>query len=165
MSDFFKSLSSYNLFNNLLPGVVFCVLTSKMFLVSLVQTDIASGVFFYYFVGLVISRIGSIIVEPLLKKIGFISFANYSDFISASKEDPKIDVLSEANNMYRTILSMMLLTALVGVYEFLKTSFELFDKYSIYAVMIALIFIFAFSYRKQTQFIKSRVEKVIDKAS
>jgi hypothetical protein len=159
MSDFFKNLSSYNLFNNLLPGVVFCVLIDKIFLMSIIQTDITSGIFFYYFIGLVISRIGSIIVEPILKKIGFLSFAIYTDFISASKEDLKIDILSETNNMYRTMLSMMLLISLIGVYNFLGTSYKWLNQSSSYVVIVSLIFLFAFSYKKQTQFIKSRVEK------
>jgi hypothetical protein len=114
MSDFLKNISSYNLFNNLLPGVVFCVSLDKIFSISLIQEDIVTGLFFYYFVGLVISRVGSVVFEPVLKATGFLSFANYSDFISASKEDPKIEVFSEVNNMYRTILAMISLIALIG---------------------------------------------------
>jgi hypothetical protein len=37
-----------------------------------------------------------------LKKISFLKFALYSDFVSASKNDTKLGVLSEADNMYRT---------------------------------------------------------------
>jgi hypothetical protein len=163
MSDFLKSLSSYNLFNNLLPGVVFCVLINKLFFIPLIQPDIVVGVFFYYFVGLVISRFGSIVVEPILKKIGFLSFAPYPDYIIASKEDAKIEILSEANNMYRTMLSMMLLIALIGIYSLLKYQFEVLDKYSTHMMIGSLILLFSWSYKKQTQFIKSRVTKVIDK--
>jgi hypothetical protein len=79
VSDFIEKISSYNLFNNLLPGVVFCLLADKFFSFSLIQSDIVVGLFFYYFVGLVISRVGSIIVEPLLKNIKIIEFTKYSE--------------------------------------------------------------------------------------
>lgn len=163
MSDFLKSISSYNLFNNLLPGVVSSVLISKLFLIPFIQADIVVGIFFYYFVGLIVSRFGSIVVEPILKKIGFLSFAPYPDYIVASKEDIKIEVLSETNNMYRTMLSMMLLIALIGIYSFLKSQFEFLEKYSTHTMIGSLILLFFWSYQKQTQFIKSRVSKVIDK--
>ena len=165
MSELLKNLSSYNIFNYLLPGVVFCVLTSNLFSLSLIQSDVVVGVFFYYFAGLVISRVGSIIVGPILKKIGFLSFASYSDFISAAKEDPKIEILSQENNMYRTILSMMLLIAFTGGYCFLKEHIEVFDTYSTHLIIAVLIILFALAYKKQTQFIKSRVAKAIDEAS
>ena len=165
MSDFLKSLSSYDIFNNLLPGVVFCVLTSKMFSVSLIQSDVVTGIFFYYFTGLIISRVGSIVLKPLLEKIRFISFSSYSDFISASQEDPKIEILSEANNMYRTMLSMMMLLALTGAYCFFKEDFEFLAEYSAYIFISLSTILFAFSYRKQTNFIKSRIEKSITKVS
>ncbi len=165
MSDFLKSLSSYNLFNNLLPGVVFSVLVNKIFFIPLVQTDIVTGVFFYYFVGLVISRIGSVIVEPTLKFLGLLSFSDYADFVTASKEDSKIETLSETNNMYRTMLSMMLLIGLLGIYSLLKTRLLEFDQYSIYLVISALIILFASAYKKQTEYIKKRIVKIIKEKS
>ncbi len=43
MSDFMKNLTSYNLFNNFLPGVVSCVVVTKLFPISLVQTELLTG--------------------------------------------------------------------------------------------------------------------------
>jgi len=158
MSDFMKQLSSYNLFNNLLPGVVFCVLVSQLFPISLIQEDIITGVFFYYFVGLVIGRIGSIVIEPLLKKTKIISFSSYSEYLSASKSDPKIEVLSETNNMYRAILSMTLAMALTALHFYLSEAYDSYLFYSKYIFITGLLILFGWSYRKQTQYVKSRIE-------
>jgi len=163
MSDFMKSLSSYNLFNNLLPGVVFCVVVSELYPVSLVQKDLVSGVFFYYFIGVVIGRVGSIVIEPFLKKVGFLSFSKYPDYVVASKTDTKLDILSETNNMYRSIFSMALAIAATALHFYLIEAFEGFKIYSIYAYIFGLTVLFAWSYKKQTNYIRSRVEQVVRK--
>jgi hypothetical protein len=69
MKDLIEKLSSYNLFNYLFPGVIFAVISEKMTSYSFLQDDIIVGVFVYYFIGLVVSRFGSLFLEPVLKKI------------------------------------------------------------------------------------------------
>jgi hypothetical protein len=90
MKEFLDKLSSYNLFNYLLPGIVFVVLSEALTQYSLVQDDIVIGIFLYYFVGLVISRFGSLAIEPMLKRVSFLQFAEYKEFVAACKEDEKI---------------------------------------------------------------------------
>jgi len=46
MKDLLDKLSSYNLFNYLLPGVVFASIATKVTKFSFTQTDIITGVFF-----------------------------------------------------------------------------------------------------------------------
>jgi hypothetical protein len=58
--------------------------------------NVVVGLFLFYFIGMVISRIGSLTIEPVLKKINFLRFAPYSDFIRASQADVKIDILERA---------------------------------------------------------------------
>jgi len=103
MKDILSKLSSYNLFNYLLPGIIFVVLATKVTHYSFIQQDILIGAFLYYFIGLVISRLGSLVIEPLLKCLLFLQFADYKDFLAASKKDEKIELLSEVNNTYRTL--------------------------------------------------------------
>ena len=67
MKDLIDKLSSYNIFNYLFPGVLFAALGDRLTSYSLLIDDIMVGVFIYYFIGLVISRLGSLFLEPLLK--------------------------------------------------------------------------------------------------
>lgn len=60
MSELIQKLSSYNLFNYLLPGIVFSVLLEQMTSYSIVQKDLFVNPFLFYFIGLCISRVGSI---------------------------------------------------------------------------------------------------------
>ena len=100
-----EKFSSYNILNYILPGIVFSIFSNKVFVFSLTSNNILENVFLYYFYGLILSRIGSLVVEPIFKKIKLITFAKYEDYIEAEKKDEKLSVLSESNNMYRTLIS------------------------------------------------------------
>lgn len=157
MKDLIEKIKPYDLLNNLFPGVVFVIVLGKITNFDLSQKDVVSSVFFYYFSGMVISRFGSIVVEPILKK--FIKFAKYDDYITASNIDPKIDDLSTVNNIYRTVVStfIMLLVAKICSTFIEKYKFDL----SIfgYSFLVIILILFIFSYIKQTRYVVSRVEK------
>lgn len=115
------------------------------------------GVFAYYFIGMILSRIGSVIIEPLLKRSGFVKFAEYTDFMKVSKTDPKLEVLSEANNMYRTIISLFVtLFILLGAQK-LARHWSFFNENQEFLALIFLFILFAFSYKKQSNYIFHRI--------
>ncbi len=158
MKELLDKLSSYNIFNYLFPGVAFAAIASKLTTFNFIQQDILVGAFLYYFIGLIISRIGSIFIEPFLKFIRFLKFAEYSKFVKASKADTKIDVLSEVNNMYRTISSMFLCLILLRIYDNASTKWTFLNDYKIEIVTGLLMLLFLFSYRKQTNYITKRID-------
>lgn len=160
MSDFLKLISSYNLFNNLLPGVVFCVLASQLFEVDLVKEDLVTGVFFYYFVGVVISRIGSIVIEPLLKTLKIIEFTSYQDYLNAKQKDADISILLEQSNSYRSILGMVFCLLCTNLHFVLIDWSETFNKHHAVIYITFLLGMFVVAYRKQTRYIVSRINKV-----
>jgi len=158
VGNFLDKLSSYNVFNYLFPGVVFCVIADRYFSIPLLQDSIITGLFLYYFIGLVISRFGSLILEPLMKKIKVVKFSDYSDFVNAVKSDPKIEVLSETNNMYRSVLSTLLILCLVAVGQSIFQNFTSSAPLMKYALLPALVVLFGLSYKKQTDYIVKRIE-------
>lgn len=157
MKDLVDKISSYNLFNYLFPGVIFVVLLKQYTHYSLIQDDLIIGFFVYYFTGMAISRIGSVLVEPLLKKIKFVKFVDYSKFIETSKKDPKIELHSETNNMYRTLTTMFLVLLLSKTYEALSTVFPVLEDWGTFILVFALLAMFLFAYRKQTNYVVKRV--------
>ncbi len=156
--DFLNKLSSYNIFNYLLPGIIFAALASKITHYSFIQNDILVGVFLYYFIGMVVSRFGSLVLEPLLNFLSIVKYANYNDFVCASKKDDKIELLSEVNNTYRTFCSLFILLLLLKLYEIIEYSFGFMEKWSVYILWGLILIIFLLSYRKQTNYITKRIE-------
>lgn len=157
MKDIIEKITSYDLFNNLFPGVVFVIALEKFTNYSLAEENLVLGVFLYYFCGLVISRFGSIVIEPVLKKLKLLKFEEYRNFISASKVDSKIEQLSEINNTYRTIISLFILLLLVKLYEYLGLIFPSLQGNNVFSLILLLIVLFLFSYRKQTNYISKRI--------
>jgi hypothetical protein len=116
-------ISSYDIFDNLFPGIVFIILASKFTAYNLAVENIVVGVFLYYFAGVVISRIGSLFVEPVLNKISFIKLSKYGKYVKTSKKDSTLVVLSEVNNMYRTICPLFIVLLFLKGYEKLELSY------------------------------------------
>jgi len=158
MKELLDKLSSYNLFNYLLPGTLFVATAQRISDHNFNQDNIVVTLFVYYFIGLVISRLGSLVVEPLLTSTKFVKFAPYQKFIGACDADPKIELLSEQNNLYRTLCALFIaLPAFKGV-DVLAGHFAWPDETIGTVGLFTLFVLFAFAYRKQTAYVRKRVE-------
>lgn len=157
MKEFLEKLAPYHFFNYLLPGSLFVVFVEKIANYSLYQSDFFLGLLLYYFIGLTISRIGSLVLEPILKKTGFIIFSDYEDFLAATKEDTKIEVLSEVNNMYRTFFSLFFLLLLIKLYLIIEPAIKEILVWKQYIFIGILLVVFFFAYRKQNEYLNNRV--------
>ena len=157
MKDLIDKIGSYNIFNYLIPGVVYAVLISKWESINLIQDDILTGAFLYYLIGLIISRIGSLFIKPILDFVGFVKDEPYEDFVDASEKDTKLDKLSEVNNTYRTLIalffSLIITKGIISLYDFLDLTSDL--KWILSCVGLFVLFLFA--YRKQSNFITKRI--------
>ncbi len=159
MKDLLNKITSYNLFNYLLPGVLFVVALEKFTSYSLIQPDIIVGIFVYYFAGLVVSRFGSLIVEPILKHLSFLKSFDSDKVAALAKTDDKIDIYTEANNMYRTFIGLFVLLLLVKAYELYAPFFPFLNKYGLYILFVLLLLVFLFSYKKQTEQLVKKTSK------
>ncbi|MBT7558188.1 hypothetical protein HN615_14895 [Candidatus Woesearchaeota archaeon] len=161
-----EKISRYNLSNYLLPGIVFIAFTSKTTefdIIKLFNENLVIILFLAYFTGTIISRIGSLIFEPILRKIKFVTFAKYPDYLEVQKIDKKLDDLSEENNTYRTYISLFAILLIFYLFIFLAEYFSLYIKDVGIILVGALFVLFLFSYRKQTNYIRSRVNKNLNK--
>lgn len=158
MKELLDKLSSYNIFNCLLPGILFALLVGKLTSHVLIQDDIFIGMFVYYFLGLICSRVGSLVVGTFLKKIKFVEFEPYSEFVVACEKDSKIELLSEVSNMYRTLIAMCLLLTVVVLYDYFSNFCPTLVTIVPYGSFFALLWIFLYSHKKQTNYIKERIK-------
>lgn len=162
MKEILDKLSSYNLFNYLLPGILFVCISKYFTDYNFIQENDFIGAFLYYFIGMIISRFGSLFVEPILKRISFLKFADYKNFVAASKKDAKIELFSEVNNTYRTIVAMFIILLFMKVYNHFQVQWGIPEKTTYLIVVIFILLMFLFSYRKQTNYITKRIEANTD---
>lgn len=159
MESLIEKLSSYNLFNYLFPGAVFYI-AGQLYLDFPAQNSLVDSLFIFYFTGLVISRIGSLVIQPALRKLKILNFADYALFLEATQKDPKLDVLSEQNNMYRTLFTTFVVLGAAKLITLLFNAFPALDEYQSHMAVITLLCIFLFAFRKQTQMIHDRIKSM-----
>ncbi len=157
MKELLAKLSTYNIFNYLFPGVLFAAMSDRLCPYSFLLDDNVVGVFVYYFYGIVISRIGSLIIEPFLKWVRIIRFAPYPEFITASQKDSKLELLSEVNNMYRTITSVFFCLLLLHLVEVIEDASSFVSDNSSVIIICLMVILLVFSYRKQTDYVRTRI--------
>ena len=147
MDKIIDKISAYNIFTNLFPSVLYCLLADKLFGIPLVQQDLVLGLFLYYFAGMVISRIGSLIVEPFLKKTKFVKFADYRSYVAASEKDEKIVVFLEASNSYRSMIALLICVIATGVWSVAFSAFPVAQAYEAHLLVVLMFVLFLFAYR------------------
>ncbi|WP_218976450.1 hypothetical protein, partial [Bacteroides acidifaciens] len=111
MEKIISSIPVYNLLTNLIPGTVlaallkFCVegcdifsLTNNIWILAVIL----------YFLGIINSRISSLVFEPLIKMLKIVKFVPHKDFTDAELKDTsgKLTQLSRMNNEYRSYISV-----------------------------------------------------------
>lgn len=159
MDKLLEKISRYHLINYIIPGVLTIYLSKQINQIELLTSNMFFDIVMAYALGLICSRIGSLIVEPLLKLIHFVHFADYKDYMSAEKNDPKLTDLNTDNNLYRTIAGSALFIAVQMGFVILKTRYDFVREYSSIIILIAFLLLFLFSYKKQTSYIVKRVDK------
>lgn len=92
-----EKISSYNIFNNFFPGLAFCYMVKISTDYELDIGNLWENIFIYYFWGLIIGGIGSLVIENLLMKVrirnkksklkeNYIERAPYKEYIKASEK-------------------------------------------------------------------------------
>lgn len=163
MDALINKISSYNIFNYIIPGVVFCYFFNSFFGVKIDGEQVIYNFCLYYFWGLLISRIGSLVVEVLSVKLKFVIYAPYHDYSNAVKKNSDIKILLEMNNMFRTFSSVFMSLFFIELLFLVISKIPLWHvyatKFSIDNTIVSLILflLMMFSYRKQTQYIVKKV--------
>lgn len=162
MEKLLEKLSSYNLFNYLLPGIIFVILLNAITFntCNLIMDNIFYGAFLYYFIGLIISRFGSLVIEKLIQKIPRFKYASYNRYLKASEIDSTLLTFNEVNNMYRTFTSLFFILLLIKIFELFELNCDWILQNRMVIIIIILFFLFLFSYAKQISYIKKRIEYI-----
>ena len=153
-----EKITSYNIFTNLLPGAVFVYAADRYYGTGFISDDLLVNVFVFYFFGLLIGRVGSLLVEPPLKYMQLIRKNSYGQYIDAERSDAKIGVLLEARNVYRSFVALCLLLLILSVYRYAELQFPMISEWRGLIATLFLGILFLISFIKQDKYIVERVK-------
>ena len=95
-----------------------------------------------------------------MKKCKFIVEAPYPEYVKAVKKDSKIDILSETNNYFRTLLAGAILLFTIYLCMNLETIWGWLISNWRWIALACSIILFLFAFRNQTDYVRKRVEAV-----
>ncbi len=157
-----EKITSYNIFTNLLPGAVFVYAADRYYSTGFISDDLLVNVFVFYFFGLLIGRIGSLLVEPPLKYMQLIRKNSYGQYIDAERSDAKIGALLEARNAYRSFVALCLLLLILSVYQYAEDQFTVVSEWRGFIATLFLGTLFLISFLKQDKYIFERIRTGVD---
>lgn len=163
MDDLINKISSYNLFNYLLPGALYVVSVNHFTRLQLPTDNLLESFFVCYFIGLVISRIGALVLNPCIKRLPWLPKGfPYPQFLEAEKNDPKICVLSQERNVYRTLIALGLsILASIGIDEGLNRVH--LSATWVFCILVGLMTVlFLCAYVRQSGFLDKRMQRNIN---
>ena len=167
-----EKISVYEVVNSIIPGAIYVVAVEKLTDVQiLAHNNLLTNIVLIYFFGLIASRIGSLVIDPLLKvklpvfNKSFLNLAPYPDYIKAEETGrARVRYLQMVSNMYRclTATGLCILLTVIGVVfcPFLKAYGIGYNTIKIVACIL-LFLLFVFSYKKQANYVRQRVEYII----
>ena len=104
------------------------------------------------------SRVGSILIEPFLKKIRFVVFSDYTDFLKAEGEDEKIQELLTTANFYRSVLGCLFSFLILSFGFWLVSENKISSQTMLIGVIGLVVILVLQGYKKQVSYIKKRVD-------
>lgn len=162
LSAVLGKVNNYNILNNLIPGAILCVVFKYLVGYDFMNVGTIELIVIFYFAGMINSRIGSLFVEWILKKIKLVTFRNHNLYVAVEKKDKKMNSLVEINNMYRSMISIVFTAIIVKFYHVAVDLQWDFGNVTEWVLLIALLVLFAMAYRKQTKYIVSRIDYLTD---
>lgn len=167
MDKIVEKISSYNIFNNVLPGYLFLIFGGNIIGVNLVKNDLFSMFLVAYFVGVVISRLSSIILEKRLDKILTLIYKknkdkkfvklSYQEYVNASLLDEKIVIFNQDCNMYRSFCMLIIILLFLKILSLCNIFKKINGDFLYITLLILLLVLFIESYRKQNDYIVKRI--------
>jgi hypothetical protein len=147
IKEVIDKLSSYNLYNYLFPGFVFVMILLKT--TCLLPCDLTFdfiNIVLIYFIGLIISRVGSLIIEGILKKRRYIGEINTPELLKKLKKNIKFEIIFEVMNMYRTFAAMLILLPVLTLIDLFlhKSNWVVSILSLVFEVLLSVLFTFAY---------------------
>lgn len=157
MGEFVKSiidkLSTYQFFNFIYPGAVFLGLLKF----KEVQLPMLENVWWFllasYFLGMMISRFGSIVIEWISEKAKWITKYDIKAYAKHLKADSFTGVLLELANIYRTLCSMGIILMICTI-----VGYNGADKCCMILLEVVFVALFWMSFIKQYHYLLNKLK-------
>ena len=153
MDEIAKKVSAYNLMNALIPGGALVYSLEAFGYLNLKEINVLCLVPMAFILGLIGSRIGSLILESIAIKLKLIE-RDYERYTQAQATDDRLFTLTTVSNMYRTLAGSTLVLAILALGKLFPESFR---PWIVAGLGVAVFLLFILSWIKQERYVSQRV--------
>lgn len=156
MNTLFTKMNSYHIFTNIIPGgvILFALKELEYKLFSNMNTNLFMELCIMYFLGLICSRISSILTS-IFKKINIIKYHKYNDYLYAVSKDNTIYNLLDTAYLYRSFVSVFIF--LIIVVSLKQNTYRCIESY---VILVLCCCLFIYSYIKQNNYVYDRISYI-----
>jgi hypothetical protein len=153
----FDKLDAYNLVANLVPGAALTYALHFSGLPAPPPDKLGAFLLVAFVAGVTANRLGSLLLDPLLRRLKFLKPKDYHSFLMREKADRKLDALVANSGLYRTFFmaGLIYLAALIAA----PVVVHIDSKTLLVTFAIAGMAVFLFAFRKEDSYIHSRIER------
>lgn len=145
----FDKLDAYNLVANLVPGaaLTYALHFSKFPTPS--PSDIGAFPLVSFVAGVTANRLGSLVLDPLLRNWGFLNPKDYRSFLMVERKDTKLDALVANSGLYRTFFTAGIVYLVLLAATLLPMPVHLSNQAIFTLFVLAGMVVFLFALRKE----------------
>lgn len=151
----FDKLDAYNLFANLVPGAALTYALHYSGFPSPSPDEALAFLLVSFVAGVTANRLGSLLLDPLLRRWKFIKPKDYHSFLMREKADRKLDALVANSGLYRTFFTAGIIYLAAVIIAPLVTPIG--GKALLLIFVVAGMAVFLFAFRKEDGYIHSRI--------
>ncbi len=162
INSFLSKVTKYEWLNRLLPGVFFVLMARALKCPMFSPENWIESLGEYILWGEFSSRVGALVIEPLLRFANVVKFAEYDDYQDYQRNNKEYsDMLMSNANFARTLCALGIILLVMRVVVLLPNcghvpciAFGWKD-----LAIIAWVILFLFAYCRQVNFLVKRIDK------
>lgn len=151
----FDKLDPYNLVANLVPGAALTYALHFSDFPTPQPEKLGAFLLVAFVAGVTTNRLGSLIVDPILRRLKFLKEKDYQSFLIRERGDEKLDALVANSGLYRTFFTAGFIYLIALMSSQLTEHFSNKTIFKIFVVGGMAVFLFAL--RKEDGYIHCRI--------
>jgi len=161
----FEKLDAYDVVANLVPGAALTYALHFSKFPTPAPENWAAFLLVSFVAGVTTNRLGSLVLDPILRRFKFLNPKNYDSFVASERNDRKLETLVANHGLYRTFFTAGIIYLALLVVSHWAPAIASADQLIFVLFVLAGMVVFLFAFRKEDGYIHARIEAAKRRAS
>jgi hypothetical protein len=149
---------AYNFVTSLIPGAALLLALGASGFPTPDLKNVIPFIVVSFALGAISNRLGSLAIDPLIRRLRLLPKKDYDSYIRASEHDRKLDAIVQNANLYRTFATAGLVYFSLLLLRKVAVAVGISQSYFAQILLAVAILIFVAAYIGQDRYISKRVQ-------